>query len=139
MASGSLLVTGLLAACSSSSSEPTGGAADAGASETGPADAMTDASDADAAVCALPGVFGNDACHQCMSRRCCTSLDACEAHSTCKPLLACILPCLPKPDAGGCRSACVAQHPGGEALIDSIALCMGRSGDAGCGDVCTAP
>lgn len=141
IACGSCLVTCLLAACDTSSSEPSNAAADAGDGGPHIDDAgSSDANDAnDARRCTLPGVFGNEACHECLRTRCCGPLDACEANAACKPLLACVITCFPKPDAGGCRSDCEAKNPGGGALLDDAALCFGRKSDATCGEFCSAP
>jgi len=135
-----LVAVGLIAGCSSSSSKtpPSPADVDSGDGEAGSVEAG-DADLADAPLCTLPGVFGSDECHACLNRHCCAPIGACTSDPICKPLVLCILACLPKPDAGGCRAACEAANPGAEKLLDAVVLCGGRPADGSCGAVCATP
>ena len=136
---GSPLAAAALVACGSTSSPPesaadAGGGLESGALESG----ATDAGDAsDGASCTLPGVLGSEACQQCMSTRCCGQLAACESDAVCKPLLRCTIECLPKPDAGGCRTACEANSPGSNGPFRALELCSAASSSTTCGELCT--
>lgn len=87
--------------------------------------------------CNLPGAYGSAECMSCVADHCCAPITACESDATCKTLQACVLGCLPRPDAGGCREDCYAATPEGRALWTPIDTCWFGTPPAGCLVECT--
>ncbi|MFO0671073.1 MAG: hypothetical protein U0235_15840 [Polyangiaceae bacterium] len=125
----------LVVACSDKADTRAAVAApDAGADAD--ADASVIVADADGAACALPASYGSRSCNACMVAHCCDVITACEGEATCKPLEKCVTDCLSVPDAGACRTACLAQHPDGETTWLKVEACWFNDPPR-CGVACT--
>lgn len=127
----------LAAACSSDKTEtPATAAAEAGPDGSGSGDASASL-DADGAVaCILPGSYGSRSCNACMQSTCCDVIGSCEGEATCKPLQKCVVDCLNVPDAGGCRTGCLAQYPDGKSTWLKVEACWFNDPPK-CGVACT--
>lgn len=115
-------------------------AEDAAASDAAPSDAapVEDAAGDGAASCALPATYGSLECNDCMRAQCCDPITTCEADPDCKVLAKCITDCLPVPDAGGCRNACLDTYPTSRATWDALEGCwFGPASVKGCLTQCT--
>ena len=130
-----------IAACTSSSSSPPA-AADAGVDAEVDAAPSDDGALADAdggTTCTLSASYGSMKCNQCMQTNCCAPIGACAGDPACGPLQKCVTDCLNVPDAGGCRSDCLAQYPDGKTGWDAVEKCWfyTRKDAGGCLEDCT--
>lgn len=107
-------------ACGDSSTTPAVTLADGG-------DARADTTDDAAPVvdggCALPASFGSAKCNECVGTKCCDVLATCSDDSSCKPLMACTLACIDRPDASGCAGECASTYSDDGGKWDAVVRC----------------